>query len=170
MELRDYQQKMRKQVIINRGRSARNEFIEHETVFDGCDKVNIFEDDLFAKVELDENGKLKEEEKKKKKEIKKVSDYTDDELKEKVEVYIKKKNIEMDMKQKKDLENILNGEKDWKKYIHLNKDTEEILKIDFIIKGDYRDVKIAIPDENKQSKEEMKILANRKKLLNRFKN
>jgi hypothetical protein len=167
MELRDYQQKMRKQVIMNRGKSSKNEFIEHETITEDCDKINIFEDDLFVKVEVDENGVLQQE---KKKETKKVSDFTDEELRSNIETYIKKKNIEMEGKQRKDLDAILHGEKDWKKYIQLNKETGEICKVDFIIKGEYRDVKIEIPDENKQSKEEIKIMANRKKLLNRFKN
>jgi hypothetical protein len=166
MDLRDYQQKMRKQVILNRGKSSKNEFIEHETVFDGCDDINIFEDDLFAKVEVDENGVMKQE---KKKETKKVSDFSDEELKSKIEIYIKKKNINLEGKQRKDLDAILQGEKDWKKYIQLNKETGEIWKVDFIIKGEYRDVKIEMPYDNKQSKEDMKIMANRKKLLNRFK-
>ena len=166
MDLRDYQQKMRKQVIMNRGKSSKNEFIEHETVFDGCDDINIFEDDLFAKVEVDENGVMKQE---KKKETKKVSDFSDEELKSKIETYIKKKNINLEGKQRKDLDAILQGEKDWKKYIQLNKETGEIWKVDFIIKGEYRDVKIEMPYDNKQSKEDMKIMANRKKLLNRFK-
>lgn len=167
MELRDYQQKMRKQVIMNRGKSAKNEFIEHETVFEGCDDINIFEDDLFEKVEMDEKGVVKQE---KKRETKKVSDFTDEELKSKIELYLKKKNMELEGKQRRDLDTILQGEKDWKKYIQLNKETGDIWKVDFIIKGEYRDVKIEMPDENKQSKEEMKIMANRKKLLNRFKN
>ena len=167
MELRDYQQKMRKQVILNRGKSSKNEFIEHETVFEGCDQTNIFIDDLFVEVEMDENGVIKQE---KKKETKKVSDFTDEELKDQIETYIKKKNIEMEGKQRKDLDAILHGEKDWKKFIQLNKETGEICKVDFIIKGEYRDVKIEMPFENKQSKEEIKIMANRKKLLNRFKN
>lgn len=166
MELRDYQQKMRKQVIMNRGKSSKNEFIEHETITEDCDKINIFEDDLFAKLEVDENGVVQQE----KKETKKVSDFTNEELRSNIETYIKKKNIEMEGKQRKDLDVILHGEKDWKKYIQLNKETGEILKVDFIIKGEYRDVKIEIPDENKQSKEDIKIMANRKKLLNRFKN
>lgn len=166
MELRDYQQKMRKQVIMNRGKSSKNEFIEHETVFEGCDEINIFEDDLFAKVEMDENGVIKQE----KNETKKVSDFTDEELISKIETYIKQKNIEMEGKQRKNLDAILHGEKDWKKYIQLNKETGEICKVDFIIKGEYRDIKIELPYENKQSKEDIKIIANRKKLLNRFKN
>jgi hypothetical protein len=166
MDLRDYQQKMRKQVILNRGKSSKNEFIEHETVFDGCDDINIFEDDLFEKVEVDEIGVMKQE---KKKETKKVSDFSDEELKSKIETYIKKKNINLEGKQRKDLDAILQGEKDWKKYIQLNKETGEIWKVDFIIKGEYRDVKIEMPYDNKQSKEDMKIMANRKKLLNRFK-
>ncbi len=167
MELRDYQQKMRKQVILNRGKSSKNEFIEHETVFEGCDDINLFEDDLFQLAEVDESGKLKEE-KKQRVVKKKVTDYTDEELKDMIDTYIKKKNIDLDGKLKKQLEEILQGERDWKKYIHLN--GESIHKIDFIRKGEYRDVYIEMEDENTKSKEEMKVIANRKKLLNRFKN
>jgi hypothetical protein len=168
MELRDYQQKMRKQVILNRGKSARNEFIEHETVVEGCDEINIFEDDLFQIAKVDENGQIKEE-KKEKVVKKKASDYTDEELREKIETYIKKKNIELDKKQRKDLEEILMGEKDWKKYLEMNKEGD-ILKIGFIKKGEYRDVKIEMADENKMSKEEMKTIQKRKNLLKQFKN
>ncbi len=168
MELRDYQQKMRKQVILNRGKSARNEFIEHETVFEGCDEINIFEDDLFQKAEVDENGQMKEE-KKEKVVKKKATDYTDEELREKIETYIKKKNIELDKKQRKELEEILTGDKDWKKYLEMNKEGD-ILKICFIKKGEYRDVKIEMADENKMSKEEMKTIQKRKNLLKQFKN
>ena len=168
MELRDYQQKMRKQVILNRGKSARNEFIEHETVVEGCDEINIFEDDLFQIAKVDENGQIKEE-KKEKVVKKKASDYTDEELREKIETYIKKKNIELDKKQRKDLEEILMGEKDWKKYLEMNKEGD-ILKIGFIKKGEYRDVKIEMADDNKMTKEEMKTIQKRKNLLKQFKN
>ncbi len=167
MELRDYQQKMRKQVIINRGKSSKNEFIEHETVFEGCDDINLFEDDLFQLADVDESGQLKVE-KKQKVVKKKVSDYTDEELKSMILDYMKKKNIVLEGKEKKQLEEILNGEKDWKKYIHIN--GESISKIDFIRKGEYRDVYIELEEENVKSKEELKVMANRKKLLNRFKN
>lgn len=168
MELRDYQQKMRKQVILNRGKSARNEFIEHETVVEGCDEINIFEDDLFQMAEVDENGQMKEE-KKEKVVKKKATDYTDEELREKIETYIKKKNIELDKKQRKELEDILTGEKDWKKYLEMNKEGD-ILKIGFIKKGEYRDVKIEMAEENKMSKEEMKTIQKRRNLLKQFKN
>jgi hypothetical protein len=166
MELRDYQQKMRKQVILNRGKSSKNEFIEHETVYDGCDNINLFEDDLFVKVDLDENGEMSHQVKK---ESKKVNDYTDEELVEKIEMYLKKKNIELDIKKRRELDDILKSKKDWRKCISLDKDTGDICKVNFIIKGEYRDVQIKMEDDNKISKEEMKVLANRKKLLNRFK-
>lgn len=167
MELRDYQQKMRKQVIMNRGKSAKNEFVEHETVYEGCDDINLFEDDLFAKVEVDDKGEMIQQVKK---ENKKVNDYTDEEMKEKIDVYLKKKNIELDIRQRRELEEILGSKKDWRKGITLDKETGDICKISFIIKGEYRDVKIKMEEENVISKEEMKVIANRKKLLNRFKN
>ncbi len=168
MEMREHQKKMRQQDKINKGRSARNDFVEVETVFDGCDNL-IFSDEFYKPVVVrDEEGNVISVETVKK-ENKKVEDYTKEELVEKMGIYMKKKGIQLNQIEENRFNKILEENEDWPKHIILSKETGEIMKIGFLKKGEYGVIHIGIEEEIELTKEEKTVIAKRKNMLKKFK-
>ncbi len=168
IEMREHQKKMRQQDKINKGRSARNDFIEVETVYNGCDEL-IFSDELYKPVVVrDEQGVIVSVDTYKK-ENKKIEDFTKEELIEKIGIYMKKKNIQLNQIEENRLQKILQENENWPKHIILSKETGDIYKIGFLRKGDYGVIHIGIEEEVELTREEKNVIAKRKNMLKKFK-
>lgn len=154
----DYMKKMRKQVMMNRNKSANKDFKEVQTVYD--EEIDIFSDELF---------KTKEETKEVI--IKKVEEMTVDEIKKKIEYYMEKRNIQLDENEKNKLNKLIENEKmEWKKVITISKETGEIQTFKILKKNEMGDYLIDHKeDEKKLTKEEIQTRERRKRLLNKFK-
>lgn len=165
MEMRDHQKNMRKQVMINRNRSARTEFVEVETVREG-EEINILEDDIFEKVNVEEKSEMVKKEKPKKKNIESM---TQEEIEEKIKQYCAKKNIKINGENEKKLREIINNEQiSWKKQITILNEFGDIGKIQFIKKNDYGDVTVHWEEEKILTKEERDTQERRRKMLKKF--
>ncbi len=154
----DYMKRMRKQIMMNRNKSANKDFKEVQTVYD--EEVDIFSDDLF---------KTKEETKEII--IKKVDEMDKNEIEKKIQYYMDKRNIKLDEIQKSKLDKLLEDEKmEWKKVMSISKETGEISVLKILKKNEMGDYSIENKEEEKKmTREEVKSLEKRKKLLNKFK-
>ncbi len=154
----DYMKRMRKQIMMNRNKSANKDFKEVQTVYD--EEVDIFSDDLF---------KTKEETKEII--IKKVDEMDKNEIEKKIQYYMDKRNIKLDEIQKSKLDKLLEDEKmEWKKVMSISKETGEISVFKILKKNEMGDYSIENKEEEKKmTREEVKSLEKRKKLLNKFK-
>jgi hypothetical protein len=154
----DYMKRMRKQIMMNRNKSSNKDFKEVQTVYD--EEIDILSDDLF---------KTKEETKEII--IKKVEEMERKEIEEKIQNYFEKRNIKLEGVEKGKLDKLLEDEKmEWKKVISLSKETGEISVFKILKKNEMGDYFINNKDDEKKlSKEEIKSLEKRKRLLNKFK-
>jgi hypothetical protein len=161
MEMIEHQKTMRKQVLMNRNRSAKNEHYESQTVFD--EEKDILNDDLFVKVEV-ENQMVKA-----KKEKIKLEDISKEELNAKIRNYIERKKYVWNQEYEKKWMKIWEREDiDWKKQITFSSENGEIVKIKCIQKTEYGEMKIEIEEEKSITKEERTAQEKRKKILKRF--
>lgn len=162
-EMIEHQKKMRKQVMINRNRSAKKEFIEHETV---GNEIDIFSEDIFKRVELNENGKIKTKDMK-------IEEMKKEEIEDRIRVYMNMKNIRLNPMNEEKFREIMNKEDmDWKKWIQINKESGLIIKVKFIKKDTYGEVKVSMEEEEEkkvETKEERKTNINRGILMKKFK-
>ncbi len=154
----DYMKRMRKQIMMNRNKSANKDFKEVQTVYD--EELDIFGDDLFKT--KDETKEII---------IKKVDEMNKKEIGEKIRIYIEKRNIKLDESQMSKLEKLLEDDKmEWKKVMSISKETGEISVLKILKKNEMGDYFIENKEEEKKmTKEEIKSLEKRKKLLNKFK-
>ncbi len=154
----DYMKRMRKQIMMNRNKSSNKDFKEVQTVYD--EELDIFGDDLFKT--KDETKEII---------IKKVDEMNKKEIGEKIRIYIEKRNIKLDESQMSKLEKLLEDDKmEWKKVMSISKETGEISVLKILKKNEMGDYFIENKEEEKKmTKEEIKSLEKRKKLLNKFK-
>ncbi len=154
----DYMKRMRKQIMMNRNKSSNKDFKEVQTVYD--EELDIFGDDLFKT--KDETKEII---------IKKVDEMNKKEIGEKICIYIEKRNIKLDESQMSKLEKLLEDDKmEWKKVMSISKETGEISVLKILKKNEMGDYFIENKEEEKKmTKEEIKSLEKRKKLLNKFK-
>ncbi len=154
----DYMKRMRKQIMMNRNKSANKDFKEVQTVYD--EELDIFSDELF---------RTKEETKEVI--IKKVEEMTKEEIEKKIENYMEKRNIKIEEKEREKLKKMLEKEEMvWKKVITISKETGEIQTIKILKKNEMGDYLVEnMEDEKKLTKEEIQTRERRKRLLNKFK-
>jgi len=152
---------MRKQVLMNRNRSAKNEHYESQTVFD--EEKDILNDDIFVQVDV-ENQVVKG-----KKEKIKLEDFSKEELNAKIRNYIERKKYVWNQEYERKWMKIWEREDiDWKKQITFSSENGEIVKIKCIQKTEYGEMKIEIEEEKSITKEERTAQEKRKKILKRF--
>jgi hypothetical protein len=158
IDMIEYLKMMRKQSLLNKNKSARaNEIIESDTLENA--HINIFDENVFQTNQ--EQVVIQK---------KKIEDYTKEELKIKIEEYMKRKNIRLNQIENQKLNEFYeNDEFEWKKQISMLKESQNIVKIHFFKKNVIGDDIIQIDEEEKISKEEMNNLERRKKFLKKFK-
>ncbi len=159
IEMMKHQKMMRKQVLLNRNRSAKNDHYESQTVFEN--EPDILNDDIFIPVE----GNI---EVKTKKEKIKVEDLSKDELNQKIRNYIERKKYVWDQDCERKWMKLWEQEGiDWNKQITFSTEGD-IIRIKCIHKTEYGELKIEIENEKTITKEERNVQENRRKILKRF--
>lgn len=154
----DYMKRMRKQVIMNRNKSANKDFKEVQTVYE--EEIDIFSDELF---------RTKEETKEII--IKKVEEMTKEEIEKKIQYYLEKRNIKLEEVERVKMKKLLEDEKmEWKKVMTISKETGEIMTLKILKKNEMGDYLVDNKEDDKKlTKEEIQTRERRKKLLNKFK-
>jgi hypothetical protein len=160
IEMMKHQKMMRKQILLNRNRSAKNEHYETQTVFE--DEKDILHDDIFIPVEGTNVVKTK-------KEKIKVENLSRDELNRKIRNYLERKKYVWDQECERKWMKIWEQEGiDWNKQILFSNETGDILRMKCINKTEYGEMKIEIENEKTITKQERNVQENRKKILKRF--
>ncbi len=165
LDMIDFQKRMRKQYLVDKNKALR-EYDQRQTVFEDVD-IDIFADETFNVVQ--------EEEKKDKKRVKKkFSEIEREELIKMIELYMRRKRINLTKNyitiwenMKNDVENGMNI--NWESFVTMTMDGSEVVNVKFFKKDIMGDDIISLEEEEVVTKEDKTNLIKRKMMLNKFK-
>ncbi len=165
LDMIDFQKRMRKQYLVDKNKALR-EYDQRQTVFEDVD-IDIFADETFNVVQ--------EEEKKDKKRVKKkFSEIEREELIKMIELYMRRKRINLTKNyitiwenMKNDVENGMNI--NWESFVTMTMDGSEVVNVKFFKKDIMGDDIISLEEEEVLTKEDKTNLIKRKMMLNKFK-